>query len=174
MEMEDSNRDSYQFSTPPFVSNLCQRLLADTDYKGRTAIHFTARMNRVRHARLLLWYGVNVDHPDAVGRTPLHIALYWNHHEFIRLPLEQGARFDVADDNKMSVLHYVALYSDEETLKLLSDAKMHFVGPNCRDAQGHTPLDTFENVRPSIMSESVSASQRSRALFVTLLHDAAS
>ncbi|KAI1424769.1 hypothetical protein F5Y12DRAFT_715007 [Xylaria sp. FL1777] len=87
---------------------------------------------------------------------------------------DHGARFDVADDNKMAAPYCAARYKYEEKLKLPSNGETHFVGLNCCDVQNHTPLDTSKKLRLSILTESITASQISRAFFGTLLSDVAS
>jgi ankyrin repeat protein len=149
----------------------CKELIEAKDYKGRSALHFAVRTNQVRHAELLIKYGADVDSPDSVlGRTPLFIAIYWNHHCMIRLLLRSQARLDMADDGAMTVLHYTAKFGDSETIRILSLENFQGISPNCRDRQGQTPRDIFENVRPSVMAEGEAVAAVSRKYFEQILN----
>ena len=155
---------------PVHVSTVCRDLMEAKDYKGRSALHFAVRTNQVRHARLLIANGAEVDSTDTViGRTPLLLAIYWNHHNIIQLLLESGARLDVVDDNAMTVIHYIAKFGDRETLRIFSQVNISGISANCRNKQHMTPKDVFDDVRPIVMVEDNIDAAISKSYFEKIL-----
>lgn len=175
LEEEDGLEIVPQGPTDPSmdVTDFCRTLIEAVDYKGRSALHFAARMNNVRHASLLLHYGANADHPDSVNRTPLFIALYWNHTQMVQLLIRFKARLDIVDNNKMTFLHYAAKFCKLPTLKVLSEEITSRIMSDFHDGEGHTPLEIFLNVRPLVLEESEKERTDSLCVFETLLGDSA-
>ncbi|KAF2122814.1 ankyrin repeat-containing domain protein [Lophiotrema nucula] len=148
----------------------CEFLIEKRDYKGRTALHFATRMNQFEHTQLLLLYNANVDSPDsALGRTPLLMAIYWNHHRIIKLLIDAGASIDVVDTNGMTILHYAAKFGDAETLHILGNVDYHLISSEIRDAQGLTPAEVFQEVRPKVLREDERRLQHAHRLFEVIL-----
>ena len=160
----------YENQVVKSVSSFCLQLLEAKDYKGRSALQLACRNDKKAHVSLLLDYGANIDDIDTVlGRSSLHITIYWNCHEIIRLLLRRGASTSVADDNRMTILHYAAKFGDEKTLGILERAEITGLSPECRDRDGKTAVEIFDDLRPTYLAEDADTFMRSRTQFQTVL-----
>lgn len=160
----------YESQAVKSVSNFCLQLLEAKDYKGRSALQLACRNDKKAHVSLLLDYGANIDDIDtALGRSSLHISIYWNCHDIVRLLLRRGVSTSVVDDNRMTILHYAAKFGDARTLSILERAEITGLSPECRDIDGRTALEIFDDLRPTCLAEDSDTFVRSRAQFQTML-----
>ena len=160
----------YENQVVKSVSNFCLQLLEGKDYKGRSALQLACRNNKKAQVSLLLDYGANIDDVDtALGRSSLHIAIYWNCHDIVRLLLRRGASTSVVDDNRMTILHYAAKFGDEMTLSIFERVEITGLSPQCRDRDGRTALEIFDDLRPTYLAEDADTFTRSRRQFQTML-----
>jgi ankyrin repeat protein len=162
--------DDKDGADPPNISAYCLSLIETRDYKGRTPLHFASRINQVAQTNLLLLYGADINSPDSVlNRSPLLLTIYWNNHEVMSLLLARKARTDIVDARKMTILHYVAKFGDAKTLRILSEAGIEGVSPDCRNMEGRTPMEVFDELRPSCLVEDSIMLAKSRVAFENLL-----
>jgi hypothetical protein len=165
-DKDEEGRESFSELESPVVSAFCLELIERRDYKGRTPLHFTTQVNHVEHASLLLHYGADVDSLDApLGRTPLLLAIYWNSHEVLALLLSKNARTDVTDTRKCTILYYAARFGDAQTLGILSEVAILGISPDCTDFEGRTPLEAFNQDRPSFIIEDEEVAGKNKETF---------
>jgi ankyrin repeat protein len=170
-----AKRRSAEYLTSPSDSpepgNLLEMCLNEKDYKGRSPLHFAARMNHAAHASVLIRWGADIECPDgALARTPLLLSIYWNAHEMISLLLQSGARCDAADLRNWTMLHYAARFGDLCTLRLLAEGNLITVDAETQDEDGHTAWDVFAKFRRACVIEDEATERLSSDVFKALCY----
>jgi ankyrin repeat protein len=114
------------------------------DCHNRTALGYTAKMNRSGNARFLLSHGANPNIADYLGYTPLAEAVFQNHYDVLRILLEANSKIPNYKTAKgLTPLHIAAIYGDERTLNILSKADVRQLCPEDTDSNGQTARELF-------------------------------
>ena len=108
------------------------------DFQGATSLGFASQNGCLVGMRLLLENGANIDFPSFEGETALTAAVQVNAHGSISLLLEHGASVVQYTVLGRSLLHEAAEYGDEETLRLLTLARIRGVQIQRRSTDGNT------------------------------------
>lgn len=86
--------------------------------------------------------------------------------------LKREARLDVKDTEKQGILHVAAALSDFQTLTILKRYEA-LIRDSCgiedKDIRGHTPLEVFDTLRGSYVTEDEETRLKTRAAFLSLL-----
>ncbi len=104
-----------------------------TDERGRTPLHWAARLGMVDSARLLLARGADPDARDHRGRTPLHDACAAGEGGIIDLLIATGADIDARDGEQMTPMMLACANGRAGVLARLADGDA-----DARDAWGWT------------------------------------
>ena len=137
----------YMFSFPMPNLVCAQRLihggaLIDVqDYQGATALGFAAQHNNIPGVNFLLRNGAETNIPTLIKETALTIAIQTDAHGAIPVLLTHGASLRQHTVSGRSLLHEAAEHSDEETLRLLTSARIQSVQIQHKSKDGHTAWD---------------------------------
>jgi hypothetical protein len=106
---------------------------------GETAMHFAARLGKVKNVELLLKYNAKLDVKDNDGNTPLHAACIGQAQAdaVAALLIEAGADVDARDNLQNTPLAKAAGYGAISVAKLLIEKGADV---NAADLYGATPL----------------------------------
>ena len=121
------------FSAPKVVPNCVKQLLDGgaminaQDFQGATAFFFGAQYGHVQGLEILLRHGAKIDLPSFDRETAMTVAVQSNSHHAISFLLAHGASLRQYTVSGRSLLHVAAEYSDQETLRLLTSARIRGV-----------------------------------------------
>eukprot|EP00746_Dinoflagellata_sp_MGD_P069116 gnl/MRDRNA2_/MRDRNA2_28345_c0_seq1.p1 gnl/MRDRNA2_/MRDRNA2_28345_c0~~gnl/MRDRNA2_/MRDRNA2_28345_c0_seq1.p1 ORF type:complete len:2680 (+),score=576.91 gnl/MRDRNA2_/MRDRNA2_28345_c0_seq1:800-8041(+) len=114
---------------------------APLDSTGKSALHFTAKLNDEKASKHLLNEGANVDLLDDQGYSPLVLGASHNAAGVIRLLLQAGCKQDVIGKDNETVLTFLSCYSQVGlVLQILKSANSDLV--NVVNNSGFTALMT--------------------------------
>ena len=111
------------------------------DNFGATPLYYTSQFGKTLGLQLLLKNGAETDKPDFKGETPLTVSVQANHHEVIPILLKHGANLAHHTVAGRSLLHEAAEYGDEQTLRILTLARIRGVQVEHKSSDGKTARD---------------------------------
>ena len=89
-------------------SDFFQKVNSIKDDLGRIALHHASMGNSVEVAKVLLFFGANVNAHDKYGETPLHLAANYNNKEMAELLIHSAAKINLKNKLKRTCLHEAA------------------------------------------------------------------
>ena len=129
--------------------------------QGATALIFAAQYGDVLALETLLTHGAKINISSLDGETALTVAVQMNAHSAISHLLAHGASLTQHTVSGRSLLHEAAERGDQETLRLLTSARIRGVKINHKNSSGTTAWDLARQ-RNDVMPEW-------RAAFVDLI-----
>lgn len=97
------------------------------------------------------------------GLTALHFAVTDNQHDIIRQLLLHGADCSLKAEEQRNILHLAAIHGDDETIDILTQARLMGLDPEARDSHAKTAPGYFEERSVESTPDAVKSS------FTTLL-----
>ena len=147
----------YMFTFHEFHLACAQRLIDRgaavdlPDFLGAISLGFAAQNGCIAGLELLLENGADINFLSLEGETPLTAAIQLNQHGSISFLLDHGASVVNRTVSGRSLLHEAAEFGDEETLRLLTLARIQGVQARWRSTDGNTAWDIMRkraDVRP--------------------------
>ena len=136
------------FMPPAQPDRSCVKRLVDggamihaQDFQGATALLFAAQNGHKLGIEMLLRCGATVDIPTIDGETALTVAIQTNRHTAITPLLAHGASLRQHSVSGRSLLHEAAEHGDQETLRLLTSARIRGVKIGHKSSAGTTAWD---------------------------------
>lgn len=146
-----------------FMESILERKVSD----GSTPLAYAALFDHTGEgAALLLSYSANIN----ASPPPLNLAIEVNNHAVLTLLLSRGASLNGKDRENQGVLHLSAIIGDLKTLKILAAANVKVEGFEDKDIYGHTPLQAFDIVRPTMVSETAEMRAQCKEVFLGILN----
>ena len=71
------------------------RVVHTTDSVGQTGLHWCALRGDINMLRLLVTFGIEIDHKDSAHRTALYLASYKNHTAIVEYLLDKEANTSI-------------------------------------------------------------------------------
>ena len=137
-----------QSNSAPCVQRLLQyrrgNLLLDidgSDSYGSTPLRLSACLNSAATTATLIQHGANLNIGERFGETPLQGAVFENAHEVITHLMTAGADYTLKTIFGNTIMHWAANEADQQTLKILSEAKMRGVDVDAKNADGITAIE---------------------------------
>jgi ankyrin repeat protein len=156
------NREDYLGYTPLHIAvqgghlAATERLIsmgADIDYRGRTfgvtPLSFAARVDQNCAIQCLLNHGARVEAVDIRGKTTLCFAVAYNAHKTISLLFDKQANHLHKTNDGSTLLHIAACQADVETMGLLARANLSGLQISCKNDNGITPSELFDERQPT-------------------------
>ena len=112
------------------------------DNYGLATLHWCAKWNHSRIAKILIDAGADVNIQDIYDSTALHCCAYWNSTEIARMLLDAGADMSILNNFGSTVLHYGARDNRPEIAKMLLDAG---ADKTIQDTDGILPYELAES-----------------------------
>ena len=121
-KLNDVNKcvaESVRFNIP----SLCEFFIihgADVNGKdddGSTALHISAKENKINFVNMLLSHGADVNVRNNYGTTALHYAIYSSNLEIIEALISHGAYVNVKNDYGQSPIDYATTEEIKDYLK---------------------------------------------------------
>ena len=137
-----------QSNSAPCVQRILQyrrgNLLLDidgSDSYGSTPLRLSACLNSAATTATLIQHGANLNIGERFGETPLQGAVFENAHEVITQLMTAGADYTLKTIFGNTIMHWAANEADQQTLKILSEAKMRGVDVDAKNADGITAIE---------------------------------
>lgn len=102
-----------------------------------TLLHVAATNGNKRIAKILVRYGIPVDHVNMFHKTPLHFASEKGHEALVRFFLNHGADVDFLEKGDWRPVHSASWHGHEAVVELLLD---HGADIDRRGNDGRNPL----------------------------------
>lgn len=109
----------------------------ESDFWGRTFLHYAAEKSQFEAMRYLLDRGADANAADEHGMTPLHFAARFGCPAAAALLLERGARVDQREGHDGTPLLLAVCFEDRDMIRLLLHRG---ADPEARDACGRNAL----------------------------------
>lgn len=111
------------------------------DAEGRTALHFSAMVDRRAIIKILIEHKLDPNTQDKAGCQPLHIAAYGGFVHCMSVLLENGARVNMQDIDGRTALHMACRSGALDAVKLLVSRYQADVNILDKSDTGLTALD---------------------------------
>ncbi len=111
----------------------------DLNIFGAGPLHYAAKSDSEKAAKLLLWKGASVNLKCTIlGNTPLHVAAACNSSKVALMLIDKGAHVNAKNGEQETPLFLAAMTGHEPMLKLLLDAEADI---NAKNRHGQSPLN---------------------------------
>jgi ankyrin repeat protein len=115
---------------------------------GVTPLSFAARVDQMQTIQYLLDHGAQLEAVDIRGKTVLGFAVAYNAHKTIPLLLRGRANYLHITNDGSALLHIAASLAVVETLDLILRANLSGLDVSCKNHNGFTPSELFEERKP--------------------------
>ena len=137
-----------QMFSNPTPNLVCAKRLIDRgarinvqDFQGATPLLFASQFGFIPGLEFLLRNGAKIDVPNQLGETALTAVIQMNTYSSIPILFANGANPRHHSLSSRSILHEAAEYGDEQTLRLLTSARIRGVQTQLKSADGQTTWD---------------------------------
>lgn len=118
------------------------RYIYDTDDKGRTALHWAVKYNRLNMVQLLVrGKDADINAEDKKGLTPLHLAARYEHLEIFEYLVEQEKAEVNTNDEYGTLLHTAINWGNLEVIQFLIKKNVDVNNEDMRWHNYGTPLE---------------------------------
>jgi ankyrin repeat protein len=119
---------------PPIdLSRASRPYINDSDFLGRTALHWAACRDDLKLLEVLLHTGADPDIKDNDGKTALHLAAALGHDNLVRSLLASGAAIEAVECLGNTPIQVAAMQGQTEALRILIEAGANIESLNWLD-----------------------------------------
>jgi|GEM_PF-1156579 len=104
-----------------FLENQLKNINERID-RGRTVLHYAARLSDAGIIRLLVEEGADINARDDMGETALHVAAFGGKVKNVKALIEKGAEVNAKSNNQAVPLHLACLARRMRTIEVLINA----------------------------------------------------
>lgn len=119
--MSNKARESFDRFIEKFLENPLKNINERVS-RGRTVLHYAARLSDPGIVGLLIEEGVNINARDDMGETALHMAAFGGKAENAQVLIDKGAEVNAKSNNQAVPLHLACLARRIETIEVLINA----------------------------------------------------